>query len=150
MALNHWRKYQIPDQSVDFIWSQAVLEHISLDEVQGYLAEMRRVLSDSGVISHRIDLRDHLGGGLNNLRFSRKLWESELFKNSGFYTNRIRFDDWKQLFVNAGFVIKQLNTEQWSKLPISIRSMDADFRELPQECLLISGFDVVLEPVLNT
>ena len=55
------------------------------------------------MISHQIDLRDHLGGGLNNLRFSDSLWESNFFVKSGFYTNRISFDKMISIFENISF-----------------------------------------------
>ena len=79
----------IDTDSVDIIFSVAVLEHIFYDEVETLLKEMARILKPTGSMIHRIDLRDHLGGKLNNLRFSRARWESDLFRNSGFYTNRI-------------------------------------------------------------
>jgi len=43
--------------------------------------------------SHRVDLRDHFGSALNNLRFSDKKWELDWIANSGFYTNRIRLQE---------------------------------------------------------
>lgn len=82
---------QLPDQSVDFIYSQAVLEHIRLCNFQGMMNETRRVLAPGGICSHRIDLTDHLGGALNNLRFSARFWESEFMYRYGTYTNRIRY-----------------------------------------------------------
>jgi hypothetical protein len=66
------------------------------------MTECRRVLSDTGVASHSVDLKDHLEGGLNNLRFSEKLWESDFFVNSGFYTNRIQFYEMLNHFKEPG------------------------------------------------
>ena len=62
----------ISDDSLDLIWSQAVLEHISLDEFDRYMAELYRILKFGGVSSHRVDLKDHLSGGLKNLFFSAR------------------------------------------------------------------------------
>ena len=39
------------------------------------MRELRRVLRNDGVFSNRVDLRDHLGAALNNLRFPESLWE---------------------------------------------------------------------------
>ena len=77
----------IPDQSVDFIWSQAVFEHIRKDFSLDTMRELRRVLHNDGVSSHCVDLRDHPGGALNNLRFPKSLWEKDAIANAGFYTN---------------------------------------------------------------
>src|SRR5206468_2732829 len=60
----------IETESVDFVWSHAVLEHVSRGEVSELLHELYRILSRGGVASHAIDLEDHLDGGLNQLRFS--------------------------------------------------------------------------------
>src|SRR4029077_2818898 len=59
----------VPSESVDFAWSHAVLEHIRYREFAAGVRELRRLLVPQGCISHQVDLRDHLGGGLNNLRF---------------------------------------------------------------------------------
>ena len=62
----------IADDSIHFIWSHAVLEHVRLNEFDAQLEEMRRILVPGGICSHRVDLRDHLGGVLNNLRFFKE------------------------------------------------------------------------------
>ena len=46
-----------------------------------------------GICVHRVDLNDHLGGRLNNLRFTDAIWESVLFRESGFYANRRLTDE---------------------------------------------------------
>jgi SAM-dependent methyltransferase len=80
----------IESNSVDFIWSHAVLEHIKHSEFLDIMKELRRIVRDDGVCSHVVDLRDHIDCSLNNLRFSEKIWESNFMTNSGFYTNRIQ------------------------------------------------------------
>ncbi|HAC66287.1 MAG TPA: methyltransferase, partial [Cyanothece sp. UBA12306] len=81
----------IPDKSVDLIWSQAVLEHIRKSEFLETMLELRRIIRDNGICSHKVDLKDHLQKALNNLRFSEQVWESDFMSQSGFYTNRIRY-----------------------------------------------------------
>lgn len=56
--------------TVDLIFSQAVLEHVCKHEFLDTMRECSRVLTPDGVASHRIDLKDHLGGSLNSLCFS--------------------------------------------------------------------------------
>ena len=136
----------IPSQSVDFIWSQAVLEHVRRSDFFKTLKELRRIIRVDGAMSHRIDLMDHLGGKLNNLRFSRKIWESSFMATSGFYTNRIRFSEMTRLFEEAGFSARILNTDRWSEMPTPKRKLAREFRHLENVELLIQGFDVVLLP----
>src|SRR5262249_11769326 len=75
--------------TIDFLFSNAVLEHIRLADFVEIIKETRRVLKPTGVASHLIDFKDHLQGALNNLRFSERVWESHFMASSGFYTNRL-------------------------------------------------------------
>jgi SAM-dependent methyltransferase len=137
---------EISSGSVDFAWSHAVLEHIRRHEFLDFMHELRRVLRPDGICSQRVDLRDHLGGALNNLRFSPRQWESKWMANSGFYTNRIRYREMIDLFGQAGFGVEVLGVNRWHSLPTPRRALDISFRSLPEEDLLISGFDVLLHP----
>lgn len=134
----------IPSDSVDFVWSQAVLEHIPAAEFAEYMRELQRVLKPGGIMSHRVDLKDHLGGALNNLRFSQRVWESSLMSRSGFYTNRIRYPQMIELFKQAGLEVEILAVDTWKALPIARSSLAAEFRHLSDADLLVSGFDVIL------
>ena len=72
---------------------------------------------------HSIDFRDHLGGGLNNLRLSNYFWESRLGRTSGFYTpvtptGNFKFNE------AAGFDIEVVNTTKWPSMPISAISQN--------------------------
>jgi len=137
----------VPAASVDFIWSQAVLEHVRRRDFDALLRETRRVLRSGGVASHRIDLRDHLGGALNNLRFSERLWESAFMAESGFYTNRLQASDIVERCRAAGFAVEIVASERWPSMPTPRRRLAAPFRDLPEETLLVSGFDLVLRPI---
>jgi SAM-dependent methyltransferase len=136
----------IPDNSVDLIWSQAVLEHVPRAEFRAVMREFRRILRDEGRCSHTVDLTDHLGNSLNNLRFSEALWEGSLFSKSGFYTNRIRFEEMLGIFRESKFAIASVNRKKWGKLPISRTKLAPEFSSLPEDDLLTLGFDVVLRP----
>jgi SAM-dependent methyltransferase len=136
---------RIPDQSVDLIWSQAVLEHVRKAEFETTIAELFRILKPHGKASHAIDFKDHLTEGLNNLRFSERLWESELFATSGFYTNRIHAPAMLKMFENCGFENIEVRKEwHWGKLPIRRSVLDRSFKTVPEEDLLISGIKVMM------
>lgn len=141
-GLESWA--DLADNSVDLIFSQAVLEHVRLADFDRLLGECRRVLRPGGACSHRIDLSDHLGGGLNNLRFSHDGWESDFLARSGFYTNRIRYHDMLQRFERAGFEVQVLAAERWETLPIPKRRMAPEFQTMQDSDLLVSGFNVIL------
>ncbi len=140
----------IPDASVDFIWSQAVLEHIRKDDFADTMEELRRVLRPNGVCSHRVDLRDHLSAGLNNLRFPDMVWESSFFASSGFYTNRIGFSEILAVFQAAGFAVEVRAVDRWVNLPLPRVKMAAQFRDRSGNDLSISGFDVVAWPLATS
>lgn len=135
---------QIPSGTVDLLWSHAVLEHVERDCFLATMQELRRILSPAGIASHRVDLKDHLGGALNNLRFGDEIWESHLFRHSGFYTNRIRFSEMLKLFGTAGFEVEHLTVNKWQELPTNRNRLHNKFRSLCDEELLVSGFDVLL------
>lgn len=137
----------IPSESVDFVWSQAVLEHIRRHELLDTMRELRRVLRPGGICSHRIDLKDHLGGALNNMRFATNLWESDWMARSGFYTNRLRYSEMIELFRQAGFAVEVVATGRWDAVPTLRTSMAKEFRGLSDEDLLVKEFDVLLRPV---
>ena len=135
---------QIPTCSVDFIWSQAVLEHIPAGEFSATISELHRILAPGGICSHRIDLKDHLSGALNNLRFSQRTWESPLFRNSGFYTNRIRYGQMVEVFEKAGFEVRIQQVDRWDRLPTPRSALTEPFCSMSPDELRVSGFDVLL------
>jgi SAM-dependent methyltransferase len=135
----------LPDASVDFVYSQAVLEHVHRDEFADLMRELRRILAPGGVASHQVDLKDHLADGLNHLRFGERLWEAPGFaRASGFYTNRIRFGEMLRSFEAAGFDVEVVQARRWPAPPIARARLAAPFRDLPQDDLLVSGFRAVL------
>lgn len=137
---------RIPDHSVDFIWSHAVLEHIRRNDFPKFVAEMRRVLRPGGFCSHRIDLKDHLGGKLNNLRIPSAWWEMEWVARSGFYTNRLRKSEMVRMFENARFAVDVVSTACWDSVPTPIARFAREFRGLDIDDLQCCGFTVVLRP----
>jgi len=130
---------EIPSNSVDIIFSNAVLEHIFKDEFEETINELKRIMKKDGFMSHQVDFKDHLEGSLNNLRFSNLVWESYLFRNSGFYTNRIRFYEMVSIFENKGFEVQILDLKKWDVLPLNLKKISKQFRELKHDDLLTSG-----------
>ena len=91
-----------------------------------------------------MDLKDHLGGKLNNRRIPSKHWEAEWMAGSGFYTNRIAYSDMLARFESAGFLTEVLQVDRWDAVPTPRHKMAPEFRDLDETDLLVSGFDVIL------
>ncbi|NLE05513.1 MAG: class I SAM-dependent methyltransferase [Crenarchaeota archaeon] len=134
----------ITNNTIDFVFSEAVLEHIRKIEFEPTMQELYRIMKPSGKASHAIDFMDHLGGSLNNLRFSENVWESNFMTSSGFYTNRIRVDEMLNVLKDSGFEIKTLDLRHWDSLPIDIKKLHDEFRNYPIDGLLTYGCNVVL------
>ncbi|MFT3912885.1 MAG: class I SAM-dependent methyltransferase [Anaeromyxobacteraceae bacterium] len=138
---------QVESGSVDLVFSQAVLEHVPRAEFDAMMGELRRVLRPDGVASHRVDLQDHLGGGLANLRFSSALWEADGFaRRSGFYTNRLRFSEHLRAYDRAGFEATLLRVDRFERPALAPGAVHADLGDFTAEELSVSGFDVLLRP----
>lgn len=134
----------IPDNSVDFLWSQAVLEHIRIGEFDETLAELFRITTPGAALSHRVDYKDHLGGALDNHRLPSRVWEADWMAGSGFYTNRISQPDMIRRFEKAGFTVEVLITNTWDVVPTPRPKMASEFSQMPDEELLVSGSDFLL------
>lgn len=118
---------KLKNESIDYIFSHSVLEHVRLSELEELIFQMYRVIKPGGIISHNINYKDHLNESLNNLRFSEKIWESDLLANSGFYTNRVPAIKMHRLFKNIGFQILKESFGSWRQLPIPRSKISNDF-----------------------
>jgi hypothetical protein len=135
----------IPSQSVDFVWSHSVLEHVRKEMLLPTLHEIRRIMKPGALSSHNIDYQDHLDFSLNSLRFSERVWESSLFVNSGFYTNRVPAVCMHRAFEETGFEILREQFGQWPALPIPRQSIHRDFCGYTDEELLTRTSHVLLK-----
>lgn len=134
----------LPDESVDFIWSHSVLEHVRKRDFGATMQETYRILKTGGRASHSIDLMDHLAKSLNNLRFPETVWESEFMARSGFYTNRLRISQIEDSMRRAGFSILVGRRGCWPALPLSRGELDRQFRDAPEDDLLTRTAHLVL------
>lgn len=134
----------IPDGTIDVAWSHATLEHVRRVDFSDLFSELHRVLRPAGVSSHTVDLGDHLGGGLNQLRFSETFWEGGLPARAGFYTNRLRHSEMLAFFERAGFAVEVMRVERWASLPTPRNALHSPYDSIPDDELRVSGFDVKL------
>lgn len=135
----------IPAGTVDFAWSHAVLEHVRHAEFEPTVKALKRCLRPGARMTHQVDLTDHLGGALNNLRFPGSRWESEAWARAGFYTNRLRCREILDLFRRHGFRVEVTGLHRWTELPTPRRRLDASFQDFDEEELLIKDFFMICE-----
>ncbi len=136
----------IPPETINFQMSQAVLEHVRRADFLPVMSQLRRLMAPSAFASHRIDLQDHLSNALHSLRFSDRVWESDFMAKSGFYTNRIRFFEMVDLFDEAGFATQVTGVRRFEEVPTPREKFAPQFRDVPEDDLLVCDFDVVLRP----
>ncbi len=139
---------QIPQNSVNFVFSNAVLEHVRLHEFEDTIRALFKLQTPGGVASHTIDLKDHLAHSLNSLRFSQRLWESDLFSRSGFYTNRLRARQIVEIFEIAGYEVLEQRPKKWDGMPLPTKKLHKDYADLPQDDLLTKGLDITMRKPL--
>lgn len=135
----------IADNTIDFIWSHSVLEHIRKKDFSNTMQELHRILKNTGSASHNVDLMDHLEKSLNNLRFPEHIWENDIFADSGFYTNRLRCTESLDLMKQAGFEVLKHEKGRWEDIPIPRPKLYSDFKHLSDEELRIRTYNVLLK-----
>ncbi len=102
-------------RSIDCITSTDTLEHIPVRDIPGVFEECHRVLKEDGLMSLRIDYRDHYAlfeprvSYYNFLRYSDEDWV--LFNPRFHYQNRLRHRDYLELLSAAGFSVIREMTE---------------------------------------
>jgi SAM-dependent methyltransferase len=86
----------LPDSAIDYIFSQAVFEHIH-DPAKGW-QHIARLLRPGGVTTHQIDLRDHRNPDRphDHLRFSDHVWRMANNHSPFAVRNRWRLSDYRE------------------------------------------------------
>jgi SAM-dependent methyltransferase len=99
----------LPSASFDFVSNTNTLEHVPAEDLVPLLAECRRLLRPEGVLSCRIDLRDHASyadarvSAYDFLRFSPRTWR--VINAPLAYQNRLRRPDYLRTFAESGLEI---------------------------------------------
>jgi len=134
---------RLPDGAFDLIWSNAVLEHVRRDAFAPTIAACARLLAPSGVMVHGIDFRDHLGQALNNLRVSPERWESPLFAEAGFYTNRLAPSEVMAILEASGLAVEVAAIERWEAIPTPREKLHPAFRDRSEADLTTKGMKLL-------
>ncbi len=128
----------LPDQSVDFITSYTVFEHIPPSILHDVLVESARIQAVGGAHAHFVDYSDHFAhqdssiSHINFLQYDDAAWD-RIAGNRYMYMNRLRHDDTLALFTGAGHQVlfthlsSQAGTaEALSTLPVNRRFRGKD------------------------
>jgi len=143
------RATDLPDESVDCIFSNSVLEHVPRPVIEGIFRESKRILAPDGVMFHSVNCGDHYAyvdrsiSQLHYLRYSDAEWR--LWQNEFLFQNRMRAREFVELAEQAGFAIA-LNTahaterrlRELAEVPIH-----PQFRRFPPEQLCITTIDFI-------
>jgi hypothetical protein len=111
----------IKDSSVSFAFSNSVLQHIGLEEIEDVINDLHRVSAINSIQSHVIDLRDMINRSSLHLKCPSYIWENKSFKKFPIYTNRLLTKDWAKLFSKSGFKILELKTRNDLNIDIEAR-----------------------------
>lgn len=96
--------------SVDIIYSNLVLEHVTPEALIRILRESHRVSRPGARCWHNVDFTDHYShthrglSHINFLRYSESFW-NRIGQNDILYQNRMRRSDYVRLFKRAGYEI---------------------------------------------
>lgn len=100
-------RLDLPEDSIDYLISYNVFEHIPPGVIASILVEGNRVIREAGLFVHRIDFSDHFAhqdksiNFVNYLRYEDGEW-NRIVHNHFMYMNRLRVDDMEELFERSG------------------------------------------------
>jgi len=96
----------------DICVSTTALEHFTTTEIKDYLVDLKKILTNDGLVSSAIDYSDHYShtdkniSNLNYLSFSETEWQK--YNNLYLFQNRMRHQDYKKIFESNGYIIKDV------------------------------------------
>ncbi len=148
-------EYPLEKNSFDFIYSNAVMEHMTNIEV--ILKKLHNVLKDDGVMYHGIDLREHhtnlrtvpdKNTSIDYLKYSKEEWERMYPPGSEHYINRFRASDFQKYFKDSGFRVVDFITTQKKDLDETIyHKIHSEFHKYSIDDLKTTGIHMVLKKI---
>lgn len=109
------RDTKLKSSSIDFIVSNATMEHIPQNTIKDILKECYRILKPGGIMSNAIDYRDHWSffdsslSCYNYLQYSEKDWKK--YNPGIMYQNRMRHRDYLEIIGETDFEIVMIKTD---------------------------------------
>ena len=142
-------KTQLPDVSVDVVFSNSVLEHVPPPVIADCFREAFRIVKPGGIVFHSVNCGDHFAyvdrsiSQLHYLRYSDDQWKR--WDNAFLYQNRLRAEDFTKLAKSAGFSIEIDTSRPHPKRLKQLEEIDVhpSFARYSREQLAISSIDFV-------
>ena len=143
-------KSGLPDDSIDLVYSNAVLEHVPESVIHDLTIETKRVLRQNGVAFHAIRLHDHYVSfdknisKVNFLRYPESMWRF-FVKNKISYHNRLREKQFIEIFESHGGKIQMRDNETDPQDLEVLKTMKVDrrFSGMPPEELAVYYTEIV-------
>lgn len=137
----------LPDNSVDVVFSNSVLEHVPRTVIAAMMREAHRVLRPGGLSIHSVNCADHYAYNdpditfINYLQYSDAEWA--FWNNALQYQNRMRPRDFVDLSEQAGLTTVLADYGPRPELLAMLPSMPvaAEFRDYPAEQLCAISVD---------
>jgi SAM-dependent methyltransferase len=139
----------LPAESFDLVTSTDTLEHVPQGELVPLLRECRRLLRPDGVLTARIDYRDHYAYGDEDvgefafLRYDRRGWRR--WNPPSHYQSRLRHIDHLRAFEAAGFEV--LAVEHPEPSIESLGRVHPEFDGYQRDELAIAEAWIVARPI---
>lgn len=138
----------LPDESVDIVFSNSVLEHVPGDVIRELMRESVRLLRRGGLAVHAVNCGDHYAyfdrriTPLHYLTFSEPEWR--FWNNRLLFQNRLRPRDFLQMAESAGLTIELAKCKPRPDLLAVLPSLKIapEFQQYPPEqlCSTSLGF----------
>lgn len=140
---------ELPAASVDVVFSNSVLEHVTAKALDGLMLETRRILRPGGLAVHSVNCGDHYAyfdrslSPINYLRYTESQWK--LWNNDLQYQNRLRPDDFLASAQRAGLELVLNMQRARPELLAQFGSLHfaPEFRHYTREQLCTTSIDFV-------
>ena len=140
---------KLPDDCVDVVFSNSVLEHLPPDVLEACFTEARRILRPGGISVHSVNCGDHYAYAdprihqLNYLQYSEAQWRR--WNNAFLYQNRLRAVDFLEVAKRSGFTIEIDTSRAHPKRLDELDgiAIDPAFKRYTREQLAVTSLDFV-------
>lgn len=104
----------IPSATIDYIFSNAVLEHVY--DLKQLFSELFRVSKPGAMGFHQIDFRDHrdFSKPLEYLLMGKKEFDAMFDERNGECGNQWRYNTYENYFLESGFFIKKFDPNMFA------------------------------------
>jgi SAM-dependent methyltransferase len=141
----------LPDASVDVVFSNSVLEHVSPDAILRIMQESCRILRKGGLAIHSVNCGDHYAyfdrsiTAANFLMYPDQEWLK--WNNRLLYQNRLRPSDFLDLAVQSGMriVLHECKPNPQLLTVLPSLAIAPEFRNYPPEQLASTSIGFVAQ-----